>query len=474
MTSEVQAPAAPTASPGTPNSASARDIAYSIHPYTNLKRHLETGPLVITRGEGVRVFDDAGNAYIEGMAGLWCTALGFSEPRLADAANRAMRSLPFYHSFGGKAPAPTIDLSEQLIAMAPAPMSKVLYANSGSEANDTAIKLVWYYNNALGRPEKKKIISRQKGYHGVTVAAASLTGLPANHRDFDLPIARIFHTDCPHHYRLAAPGESEEDFATRLAERLERLITAEGPHTVAAMIAEPVMGAGGVIVPPATYFEKIQAVLARHDVLLIADEVICGFGRTGQMWGSQTFAIKPDIVTCAKALSSGYIPISATMVSEPIYRAMVAESEKIGVFGHGFTYSGHPVAASVALEALAIYRERDIAGHVRAVAPVLQEGLRRFADHPLVGEVRGIGLVAAVELVRDKSNKESFDAAAAVGPYLVKRAEAHGVILRALPGDVIAFSPPLIIEAGDIEDMIARFARALDETTAWAGEQHLL
>ena len=456
-----------------PNSAAARDIAYCIHPYTNLKRHRETGPLIITRGEGVRVYDDAGNAYIEGMAGLWCTALGFSEPRLADAASQAMRRLPFYHGFGGKSPAPTIDLAEKLIAMAPVPMSKVLFANSGSEANDTAVKLVWYYNNALGRPEKKKIISRHKGYHGVTIASASLTGLPANHRDFDLPIARILHADCPHHYRVAAAEESEEDFATRLAERLDRLIQAEGAHTVAAMIAEPVMGAGGVIVPPASYFEKIQAVLARHEVLLIADEVICGFGRTGQRWGSQTFGISPDIITCAKALSSGYIPISATMVSEPIYQAMVAESDKIGIFGHGFTYSGHPVAAAVALETLAIYEERDIVGHVRSVSPVLQEGLRRYADHPLIGEVRGVGLVAAVELVRDKATKLSFEPAHAVAPYLVKRAEAHGLIVRALPGDVVAFSPPLIIGKDDIEEMLARFGRALEETFAWVQRERL-
>jgi 4-aminobutyrate--pyruvate transaminase len=459
--------------PPSPNSAAARDIAYCIHPYTNLKRHRETGPLVITRGEGVRVYDDAGNAYIEGMAGLWCTALGFSEPRLADAASQAMRRLPFYHGFGGKSPAPTIDLAEKLITMAPVPMSKVLFSNSGSEANDTAVKLVWYYNNAIGRPEKKKIISRHKGYHGVTIASASLTGLPANHRDFDLPIARILHADCPHHYRVAAAGESEEDFATRLAERLDRLIQAEGPHTVAAMIAEPVMGAGGVIVPPASYFEKIQAVLARHDVLLIADEVICGFGRTGQRWGSQTFGITPDIVTCAKALSSGYIPISATMVSEPIYQAMVAESDKIGVFGHGFTYSGHPVAAAVALETLAIYEERNIVEHVRSVAPVLQDGLRRYADHPLIGEVRGVGLVAAVELVRDKATKLSFEAAHAVAPYLVKRAEAHGLILRALPSDVVAFSPPLIIGKDDIEEMLDRFGRALEETFAWVQRERL-
>ena len=449
-----------------PNSAIARDIAYAVHPYTNLKRHLETGPLVITRGEGVRVFDEDGKGYIEGLAGLWCTSLGFSEERLAEAGARALRRLPYYHNFAGKAAGPTIDLSEKLIDLSPVPMSKVFFANSGSEANDSAIKLIWYYNNALGRPEKKKIISRVRAYHGVTVASASLTGLLPNHRDFDLPLDRFLHADCPHHYRLAEKGESEEDFATRLAENLEKLILAEGPDTVAAMFAEPVMGAGGVIVPPATYFDKIQPVLKRHDVLLVADEVICGFGRTGNMWGCQTFGIKPDMITCAKALSSGYLPISAVMISEPIWQAMVKESEKIGVFGHGFTYSGHPVAAAVALETLAIYEERDIVEHVRAVAPLLQDGLRRFADHPLVGEVRGIGLVGAVELVANKATKQPFELTQGVGAYLGKRAEANGLMVRPLV-DSIAFAPPLVIAAAEIEEMLDSFGRALEETWTW-------
>ena len=455
-----------------PNSAIARDIAYAVHPYTNLKRHQETGPMVIARGEGVRVFDEDGNGYIEGLAGLWCTSLGFSEERLAEAAARALRRLPNYHSFAGKAVPPTIDLAEKLIGLSPVPMSKVFFANSGSEANDSAIKLIWYYNNALGRPEKKKIISRVRAYHGVTVASASLTGLLPNHRDFDLPLDRFLHTDCPHHYRFAEAGESEEDFATRLAENLEKLIVAEGPETVAAMFAEPVMGAGGVIVPPATYFDKIQPVLKRYDVLLVADEVICGFGRTGNMWGCQTFGIKPDLITCAKALSSGYLPISALMISEPIWRAMVQQSEKIGVFGHGYTYSGHPVAAAVALETLAIYEERDILEHVRAVAPLLQDGLRRFADHPLVGEVRGIGLVGAVELVRDKATNQPFDPTQGVGAYLGKRAEANGLIVRPL-GDSIAFSPPLVITAAEIEEMLGSFGRALEETWAWVTDSGL-
>jgi len=456
--------------PLSPNSAAARDIAFCVHPYTNLKKHLESGPLVITRGEGVRVYDEDGKAYIEGLAGLWCTSLGFTQERLVEAGARAMRQLPFYHGFGGKAAPPTIDLAERLIDLAPVPMSKVFFANSGSEANDTAIKLIWYYNNAIGRPENKKIISRIKAYHGVTIASASLTGLPANHAAFDLPLDQIKHTDCPHHYRFGNPGESEEDFATRLAESLDALIVAEGPETVAAFFAEPVMGAGGVIVPPATYFDKIQPVLKRHDVLLVADEVICGFGRTGNLWGSQTFAIQPDMLTTAKALSSGYLPISALMISEPIWRAMVEQSDRVGMFGHGFTYSGHPVPAAVALETLDIYAERDIVGHVRSIAPAMQEGLRRFADHPLVGEVRGVGLVAGVEIVADKATKAPFDAKMGVAARVMNQAERNGLITRAL-GDTLAFSPPLVITEGEIEEMLDCFGCALDETLAWVEQE---
>jgi 4-aminobutyrate--pyruvate transaminase len=457
-----------------PSPRVARDIAYTAHPYTHLKRHLQTGPLVITRGEGIHVYDEAGNAYIEGLAGLWCTCLGFSEERLIRAAERGLRQLPFYHGFGGKAAAPTIDLAEKLIELAPVPMSKVFFANSGSEANDTAVKLVWYYNNALGRPQKKKIIARQRAYHGVTLATASLTGLPANHRDFDLPLARILHTDCPHHWRSAHPGESEDEFAQRLADNLEALIQAEGPETIAAMFVEPVMGAGGVIVPPAGYFARIQPILKRYDILLIADEVICGFGRTGNWWGCQTYGIVPDMISCAKGLSSGYMPISALLINEPVWQAMLAESEKIGVFAHGYTYSGHPVAATVALEALAIYAERDIVGHVRKVAPVLQDGLRALAHHPLIGEARGVGLVGALELVRDKESKDSFAPALGVGAYCAKRAEAHGLIVRPLTGDVLAVSPPLIIDEDDLRRVLDRLGRALDETHAWLVTHNLV
>ena len=450
------------------NSPSARDIAYLVHPYTNLKTHQKDGPLVVRDGKGIWITDDAGNNYIEGLAGLWCTSLGFSEERLIQAAVDQMRKLPTYHHFTGKSHAPGIDLAEKLLALAPVPMSKAFFANSGSEANDTAVKLVWYYNNALDRPKKKKIISRIKAYHGVTVASASLTGLPNNHRDFDLPIANIVHTECPHYYRFGKPGESEEAFATRMAEALEQKIVAEGgAEACAAFIAEPIMGAGGVIVPPKGYFEKMQKVVKKYDMLMIADEVICGFGRTGNMFGSETFAIKPDIMVMAKALSSAYLPISAVLINEAVFQGLVKESEKIGIFAHGFTYSAHPVAAAVAIETLNIYEETDMLSHVRRVAPRLQNGLRKFASHPLVGEVRGVGLIAGIELVKDKATKESFDAKLAVGAYLVKRAQANGLIIRAMAGDHIGVCPPLIIKENEIDMILERFGMSLDETHAW-------
>ena len=454
------------------NSAASRDIAYHVHGYTNLKKHEQSGPMIITSGSGIRVTDDNGKSYIEGLSGLWCTSLGFQEERLIEAATATMKKLPYYHGFAHKTAEVTIDLAEKLISIAPVPMSKVLFANSGSEANDLAIKIIWYYNNALGRPEKKKIISRNRAYHGITVATGSLTGLPPIHDDFDLPIDRILHTDCPHYYRGAEDGETEEDFASRCAEKLEKMILDEGPDTVAAFFAEPVMGAGGVIVPPATYFQKIQAVLKKYDVLLLADEVICGFGRTGNMWGSQSLGMKPDMLTCAKALSSAYIPIAALMISEPIYQALVQQSKKFGLFGHGSTYAGHPVAAAVALETLTIYEERNIVDHVRTVGPRFQDGLRKFADHHLVGEVRGLGLVAAIELVRDKDTKAPFDAKQGVGLYFQARSEEEGLIIRPI-GDTIAICPPLITVEDEIDEILGCLKRALDDTATWVQENGL-
>ncbi|MDP6705604.1 MAG: aspartate aminotransferase family protein [Alphaproteobacteria bacterium] len=444
------------------NSPASRDIANVLHPYTNLVQHAEGGPHLVEQGRGIFVYDDNGKEYIEGLAGLWCTSFGFQEDELIKAAVDQMKKLPYYHIFAGKGTNPSIDLAEKLLAIAPTKLSKVFFANSGSEANDTMIKMVWYYNNALGRPEKKKVISRLKGYHGVTIAAGSLTGLPYVQQEFDLPLDRIKHTTCPHYYHGGEPGESEEDFASRMAADLEAMIQAEGPETVAAFIAEPVMGAGGVLVPPKTYFQKIQAVLKKHDVLMVADEVICGFGRTGNMWGSETFEIKPDILTCAKALSSAYLPISAVLINDDMFQAFERQSEKLGIFGHGFTYTGHPVCAAVAVRTLELMEEREILAHVRRVSPRFQSRLMGFAEHPLVGETRGVGLIGAVELSADKEKRQSFDPALKMGPRLADAAQQEGLIVRSLPGDAVAFCPPLIITEEQIDDMFDRFGRALD------------
>lgn len=451
----------------TPTSLASRDIASVFHPFTNTVDAEVHGPLVMDHGKGVWVYDDQGKGYIEGCAGLWCAALGFGEERLVRAATEQMRTLPFGHLFTWRTNNPAVDLAELLIKIAPVPMSKVFFANSGSEALDTVVKMVWYYSNALEKPERKKIISRVNAFHGSTVAAASLTGIFRNHRDFDLPIENIVHTDCPHYYRYGREGESEEAFSTRMAEQLEQTILREGPETVAAFVAEPIMGAGGVLMPPAGYFEKVQRVIAEYDLLFIADEVITGFGRTGNMFGSETFGLKPDIITMAKGLSSAYAPISAVMVNDKVFTVLSHNSEKIGMFAHGFTYSGHPVSSAVALENLRIIIDDDVLGHVREVSPRLQDGIReRFADHPLIGEIRGIGLVGAVEMVKDKATKEELPAKLQAGYYAVNAGIRHGVILRAL-GNSIAFSPPLIITADEIDQMLDRFGLALDETYAW-------
>jgi 4-aminobutyrate--pyruvate transaminase len=451
----------------------ARDVEALLHPNTNLASLRATGPLVLDRGEGVYVFDTSGKRYIEGLAGLWCTGLGYGNNELIEAAREQMAKLSFSHLFGGRSHEPAIALAEKLKEIVPAPTSKVFFTSSGSEANDTQIKLAWYYNNARGKPKKKKIISRMRAYHGTTIATASLTGLPVFHADFDLPMARILHTDTPHHYRNAEPGESEESYASRLAGNLEALIEREGPDTVAAFIAEPVMGAGGVIVPPRTYFEKIQAVLSRHDIMMIADEVICGFARTGRMWGSETFNIKPDTITMAKAVTSAYMPLGAVTVSEPVHQALVDESKKLGVFAHGFTYSGHPVAAAVAVKTLEIYDRINIVRRVQEVAPVFEARLKALGDHPLIGEARGVGLIGGLEIVRDKATRQSFDLRQGVGAKTAMFAQEEGLICRAVAGDTIGICPPLVISASEINDMFDMVGRALDRTSAWLKEEGL-
>lgn len=449
-----------------------RDAEALLHTYANPLALRQTGVQTIERGEGVRVFDQAGRPFIEAMSGLWCAGLGFGNAELAEAARVQMEKLPYYHLFGGKSHEPAVELAERIKALAPGRMSRVIFQSSGSEANETQVKLAWYYNNARGLPEKKKIISRIRGYHGVTIVAGSMTGLPYNHRDFDLPVDRILHADTPHHWKGAEPGESEPDYAARLARSLEDLIQREGPDTVAAFIAEPVMGAGGVIIPPEGYFPAIAEVCRRHDILMIADEVICGFGRTGQWFGSQTLGYEPDTISMAKQLTGGFLPLSAVAVNADIAETVENHASGIGTFGHGFTYGGHPVAAAVGIRALDIYERDDIPGHVRAVAPRFAEHIDRLAAHPLVGEGRHLGLLGALELAPDRSPR-GFTTPGKVGPKLQDELLARGVIARAL-GDTLALCPPMIIAEAEIDELFAPFEAALDATHDWARtEGHL-
>jgi 4-aminobutyrate--pyruvate transaminase len=449
------------------------DLARVLHPNTNLAALHRTGPLVLTRARGVHVFDNHGKQYLDAMAGLWCATLGYGDEELARTAYEQMKKLSYAHLFTGKSHDACVLLADKLVAMAPFAASRAFFGNSGSDANDTQIKLVWYYNNAIGRPNKKKIIARHKGYHGTTLAAAGLTGLPAFHKLFDVPLPGFLHTDAPYAYRGALPGESEEDYATRLAANLEALIEREGPETIAAFIAEPLMGVGGVLLPPRGYFAKIQAVLAKHDILLIDDEVITGFGRTGELWGAQAFGMQPHTLSAAKALSSAYLPISAVLVPEFLYAPMIEASGRVGLFGHGFTYSGHPVSAAVALRALGIYEERGLYEHVRRIAPQFQARLAALAPHPLVGETRGIGLVGACELVRSKTTKDAFAPGLAVGAKCMQLCQDQGLIVRAI-GDTIALCPPFIVTPNDVDEIFAKLARGLDATLEWARRERLL
>ena len=445
-----------------PNSPEARDVAYQLHGYTNARAHQKDGPLVIERGEGPYVYDAAGKRYFEALSGLWSVALGFNEKRLVEAAHRQMQALPFYHTFSSRSHGPSIDLAERLVKLAPVPMSKVFLTNSGSEANDTVLKLITYRSNALGQPQRKKVISRLRAYHGVTIATASLTGLPANHRSFDLPLPNILHTGSPHFYKDGEAGESEEAFATRRAEELDALILKEGPETIAAFFGEPVMGAGGVIVPPATYWDKIQKVLKKYDILLVADEVICGFGRTGKMFGCETYGIEPDVMVLSKQITSSYFPLSAILMNERMFEPIADESNKIGVLGHGFTAGGHPVGAAVALENLKIIEERGLVAHAARLGGHLQARLREVADHPLVGQVRGVGMIAAIELVLDKQRKVAASTPGTVGGIASRLLLERGIISRNML-DALAFCPPLIVNEKQIDELVDGIKGMLDD-----------
>ena len=445
-----------------PNSVEGRDALAHLHGYTNARTHSDVGALIIENGKGVHVWDNSGNQYIEAMAGLWSTALGFSEQRLVDVATAQMQKLPYYHTFAHKGHGQAADLAYKLVEIAPAPMSKAFFTNSGSEAIDTAIKLIWYRSNALGKPEKKKIISRNRAYHGVTTAGACLTGLPANHASFDclVPVVRI---TCPHFWREGHEGETEEQFASRMAEELDAAIQAEGPDTIAAFFAEPVQGAGGVVVPPATYWQKIQAVLNKYDILLVADEVICGFGRTGNMFGSQTYDIQPDIMTLSKQMTSSYLPGSALLINDRVFEPIADESNKVGVLGHGFTGGGHPVVCAVANETIRIIEEDNLVAHAAKVGAHMLRSLKQYESHPLVAEVRGVGLIAAIELVTDKETKVALEKPGQLGAIANAKSMEAGFFTRNM-ADAMAFCPPLVITESEIDDLVSRVGQALDAT----------
>lgn len=443
------------------------DRRYVFHPFTALRDHEQGGGTMIVKGEGVWLTDSAGNRYLDAMAGLWCVNVGYGRPEIAEAIGQQALTLPYYHAFSGMSTDKPAILAERIIRAAPGGMAKIFFGNSGSDANDTQVKLVWYYNIARGKPEKRKIISRDRGYHGVTLASASLTGLDGLHKGFGLPLPFVRHTRAPYRLWEAEPGMSDAQFVASLARDLEDMILAEGPDTVGAFIAEPLQGAGGVIVPPPGYFPAIQEVLARHDVLMIADEVICGFGRLGTTFGCEMFDIEPDLMTIAKGVTSAYVPLSGVLVSEKVWSVIADAGATNGVFGHGYTYTAHPIAAAAALANLDIIENDGLLAAAAERGAEMRAALAdAFGGHPLVAEVRGAGLVAAVELVAERDPATRFDPALKVAARVTKAALRRGLITRALPSsDTLAFSPPLTISSSEIGEIIDRAAAALDEVT---------
>jgi len=438
-------------------------MTHLIYPTTNFKAIEQ---VTVERGEGCYVWDNHGNKYLEGLAGLWCTALGYGNQEVIAIATEQMNKLTFNHMFGGKTHQVAIDLADKLADMIPMKDAVISFGNSGSDANDTHIKLLRYYHEAIGKPHCRKIIARERSYHGVTVAAASLTGLPVTQNHFDLPVDAlgILRTDHPHYYRGKEGEETEVEFVDRIVGNLEAMILREGPDTIAAFIAEPITGASGVIVPPEGYYQKVQAVLNRYDIMFWADEVITGFGRTGSDFGCNTMGIEsPDMMTFAKQLSSAYMPISASAINREMYTAMIEQTATAGAFGHGYTYSGHPVACAVALKVLEIYQRDEIFEKAAITGKYLQKRLAEFSDHPLVGEVRGSGLLGAIELVADKKTGQPF-VGGAVGGYAQKMAQDSGLLIRAVAGSSLGFCPPLIITEPQIDELIGKVSIALDKT----------
>jgi L-2,4-diaminobutyrate transaminase len=442
------------------------------HPLTSIAQHMKAGPLILDKGRGVRITDLKGREMIDCGAGLWCVNVGYGRPEIAEAARHAIENLNYYHIFGSASSEPIIRLADRLLTLfrdqaGAGHLARVFFGCSGSDANDTNVKLVRYYNNLLGRTAKKKIISRDGAYHGLTAVAGSLTGIPAYHKAWDLPLPGILHTSCPHWYRFAEPGESETAYCDRMIADLEALIEREGADTIAAFIAEPIMGTGGVLLPPEGYFDRVQEVLRRHDILFIADEVITGFGRTGQWFATGLYDLKPDIVTLAKGVTSAYFPVSASIISQKIWEVLEAGSAEYGPVMHGFTYSGHPVGGAIGLANLDIIEREGLIEHAARVGSYLLRRLEeQIDDHPYVGDVRGVGLIQAVEFIADKETRRPFDPGSNVHRIVAAKALDLGLMVRPLPFiEVIPFSPPLCITEAECDEAVTLFARALDAAT---------
>lgn len=450
------------------------DRAATLHPFTPVRAFEadEMGdPRIVETGSGIRITDAKGVTSIDGFAGLYCVNIGYGRQEVAEAIADQARKLAFYHSYAAHTTQALARLSDRLVAMAPNNMKKVFYGLSGSDANETQAKLVWHYHNLIGQPKKKKIIARQRGYHGCTVVSGSMTGMSFYHDHMDLPVGSILHTGVPHHYWGAEPGESEQAFSNRRAAELEAMIIEQGPETVGAFIGEPVLGTGGIIPPPDGYWQAIQKVLNKYDVLLIADEVVTAFGRIGADFGSEIYGIKPDLITVAKGLTSAYAPLSAVLVGQKVAAALSDHSDEVGAFSHGYTYSGHPISVAAANANLDVIERENITGHVAQNGIYLRDSLAQaVADESIIGEVRGVGMLAAIEFVADPATKQRFDASMKVGAQMSAACLKNGLIARAMPhGDILGFAPPLVTTREDMDEIADIVKRSVREVAAKIG-----
>lgn len=437
------------------------------HPSTHLAQHArgETPTRVIKTGEGCHITDRDGTRLLDAFAGLYCVNVGYGRQEIAEAIAEQARELAYYHAYVGHGTEASITLSKMILDRAPEGMSKVYFGQSGSDANETNVKLIWYYNNILGRPEKKKIISRWRGYHGSGLVTGSLTGLELFHKKFDLPLAQVIHTEAPYYYRRDNLDQTPEQFTAHCVAELEALIAREGADTIAAFIGEPVLGTGGIVPPPPGYWAAIQEVLRKHDILLVADEVVTGFGRLGSMFGSDHYGMTPDLITIAKGLTSAYAPLSGSIVGDRMWKVLEQGTDENGPIGHGWTYSAHPIGAAAGVANLKLLDDLNLIQNAGDVGAYLQGALRdALGDHANVGEVRGEGLMAAVEFVADRDSRTYFDAGDKVGPRISAALLSKGVIARAMPqGDILGFAPPFCLTRAEADEIAGKVAQAVGE-----------